>query len=107
MTRVAYTSCRICAGQCGLRLELDEADRVVSVRGDEENPVTLGYACSKGITLAEAHHHPERLLHPLKRGPDGRFVRIGLEQALDEIAATLREIIRMPDRTPSLASAAP
>ena len=93
MTRVAYTSCRICAGQCGLRLELDEADRVVSVRGDEENPVTLGYACSKGITLAEAHHHPERLLHPLKRGPDGRFVRIGLEQALDEIAATLREII--------------
>ena len=92
MTHAAYTSCRICAGQCGLRLEIDDAGRVVSVRGDEENPVTLGYACSKGITLAEAHHHPDRLLHPLKRGPDG-FERIGLEQALDEIAALLREII--------------
>jgi anaerobic selenocysteine-containing dehydrogenase len=93
MTRVAYTSCRICAGQCGLRLEIDDAGSVVSVRGDEENPVTLGYACSKGITLAEAHRHPDRLLHPLKRGPDGRFVRIGLGHALDEIAAVLREII--------------
>jgi anaerobic selenocysteine-containing dehydrogenase len=93
VTRVAYTSCRICAGQCGLRLEIDDAGRVLSVRGDEENPVTLGYACSKGITLAEAHRHPERLLHPMKRGPDGSFVRIGLEQALDEIAALLREIM--------------
>jgi anaerobic selenocysteine-containing dehydrogenase len=93
VTRIAYTSCRICAGQCGLRVELDEAGGAVSVRGDEENPVTLGYACSKGITLTEAHRHPDRLLHPLKRGPDGRFVRIGLEQALDEIAAILRGII--------------
>jgi anaerobic selenocysteine-containing dehydrogenase len=93
VARIAYTSCRICAGQCGLRLEIADAGRVVSVRGDEDNPVTLGYACSKGITLAEAHHHPDRVLHPLKRGPDGRFVRVGLEQALDEIAAIMREII--------------
>jgi anaerobic selenocysteine-containing dehydrogenase len=93
VTRVAYTSCRICAGQCGLRIELDDKDRVLAVRGDEENPVTLGYACSKGITLSEAHSHPDRLLHPLKRTADGRFVRIGLGQALDEIAATVREIM--------------
>ena len=93
MSRVAYTSCRICAGQCGLRLELDEAGQVTSVRGDEANPVTLGYACSKGITLPEAHRHPERLLHPLKRNADGRFERIGIEQALDEIAAKMREVM--------------
>ncbi len=92
MTRIAYTSCRICAGQCGLRLELDDHGQVTSVRGDEDNPVTLGYACSKGITLPEAHRHPERLLHPLKRQPDGSFVRIGLQQALDEIALQVRKI---------------
>ena len=70
---------------------------MVSVRGDEENPVTLGYACSKGITLAEAHHHPERLLHPLKRGPDGRFVRIGLEQALERKAEKAAASAPSPD----------
>ena len=93
MTRIAYTSCRICAGQCGLALELDDTGSVTSVRGDEANPVTLGYACSKGITLPEAHRHTERLLHPLKRSADGRFVRIGLEQALDEIAERLRSLM--------------
>ena len=36
---------------------------------------------------------PARLLHPLKRQPDGSFARIPLETALDEIAAKLGEII--------------
>jgi anaerobic selenocysteine-containing dehydrogenase len=93
MTNVRYTSCRICAGQCGLQLELDDAGNVTAVRGDTENPVTLGYACAKGITLPEAHRSPDRLLHPLKRQPDGSFARIGFAQALDEIAAQMRDII--------------
>ena len=79
MPRTAYASCRICAGQCGLRIEIDDDGRVLDVRGDADNPVTLGYACSKGITLPEAHRDPARLLHPLKRLPDGRFERIGWE----------------------------
>ncbi len=93
MTQVRYTSCRICAGQCGLRFQMDDAGEVLSVQGDADNPVTLGYACVKGITLHEAHRSPSRLLHPLKRQPDGSFVRIGLAQALDEIAAQMREIL--------------
>jgi anaerobic selenocysteine-containing dehydrogenase len=91
--RTAFTSCRICAGQCGLRFELDDAGEVIRVRGDSDNPVTLGYACRKGITLHEAHRDPARLLHPLRRQPDGRLVRIGLKQALDEIASRLKVII--------------
>jgi len=91
MTEVR-TSCRICAGQCGLRLTLDEAGAVQSVRGDKDNPVTLGYACIKGLTLHEAHASPQRLLHPLKRQPDGGFARIPLAQALDEIAERLQAI---------------
>jgi anaerobic selenocysteine-containing dehydrogenase len=93
VTRIAHTSCRICAGQCGLQFEFDDDGTVVSVRGDEENPVTLGYACSKGISLAEAHRHPDRLLHALKRTPQGTFERIGLERALDEIASSIRQIV--------------
>jgi anaerobic selenocysteine-containing dehydrogenase len=93
MTREVYTSCRICAGQCGLRIELDDEGRVSAVHGDKDNPVTQGYACIKGLTLHEAHASPERLLHPLKRQPDGRFERVPLAQALDEIAAALRTLM--------------
>lgn len=91
--REVISSCRMCAGQCGLRLSLDDAGRLVSIRGDHANPVTRGYACIKGLTLDEAHASPDRILHPLKRMEDGTFQRIPLEQALDEIAERMRAII--------------
>ncbi|HSV35313.1 MAG TPA: molybdopterin-dependent oxidoreductase [Ramlibacter sp.] len=89
----AITSCRICAGMCSLRLTKDSAGRIVSARGDKANPLTRGYACIKGLQLPAAHASPDRLLHPLKRLPDGRFVRVPLDEALDEIAECLRGLI--------------
>ena len=87
------TSCRICAGMCSLRLTRDGAGRIVAARGDKANPLTRGYACIKGLQLPAAHASPQRLLHPLKRGADGSFTTIPLEQALDEIAERLRRLI--------------
>lgn len=92
MQREARSFCRICAGSCALLLTV-ENNRVVAARSDKANPLTHGYACIKGLYLHEAHNSPERLLHPLKRRADGGFERIGLEQALDEIAAKLRVLI--------------
>jgi anaerobic selenocysteine-containing dehydrogenase len=40
----------------------------------------------------DVFYHPDRLLTPLKRRPDGSFSSIGLDQALDEIAARLSQI---------------
>lgn len=88
----ARSFCRICAGSCALILTV-ENDRVVAARGDKSNPQTQGYACIKGLYLHEAHNSPDRLLHPLKRRADGSFERIGLEQALDEIALKLRTLL--------------
>jgi anaerobic selenocysteine-containing dehydrogenase len=90
--REARSFCRICAGNCALLLEV-AGERIVAARGDKSNPLTHGYACIKGLHLHDAHNSPERLLHPLKRQPDGRFVRIGLEEALDEIAERLRALL--------------
>jgi len=87
------TSCRICAGMCSLRLTRDASGHIVSARGDKSNPLTRGYACIKGLQLPAAHASPDRLLHPLKRLPDGRFVRVPLDEALDEIAERLRALI--------------
>lgn len=74
-----------------LRID-DSAQKIVDIRGDKENPVSRGYVCFKGLQAEEAHHGPSRLLHPLKRQPDGRYVEIGSEQALNEIAEKLRVI---------------
>jgi anaerobic selenocysteine-containing dehydrogenase len=91
--REATSFCRICTGGCGLRMKIDENERIVDIRGDRENPMTDGYACFKGLQAEEAHHGASRLLHPLKRQPDGSFARIGVEQALDEIADRIRPMI--------------
>jgi anaerobic selenocysteine-containing dehydrogenase len=87
------TSCRICAGMCSLRLSRDKSGRIVSAHGDKSNPLTRGYACLKGLQLPAAHASPDRLLQQRKRLPDGRFVRVPLDEALDEIAQRLRELI--------------
>jgi len=85
--------CRICMGSCGMIVTLGDDGRMAGIRADREDPQTLGFACFKGLRAVEAHNHPERILHPLKKMPDGCFARIGIEQALDEIAARLRTII--------------
>lgn len=91
--REVVSFCRICSGGCGVRLEIDDADRIVGIRGDQANSLTAGYACFKGLQAEESHHGPERLLHPIKRQPDGSYVRIGLETALDEIGEKLGRLV--------------
>jgi len=85
--------CRTCTSHCGMIIAVDEHEQIVDVRPDKEDPITKGFACFKGLTAGEAHYSKKRVLHPLKRMPDGTFQRIGIEQALDEIAAKLKDII--------------
>lgn len=86
--------CRLCVGSCGTVVTLDENRRIIAIRGDKQHPATSGYVCIKGLQSGQAHNWPGRLLHPLKRRPDGSFEQIALEQALDEISATIETIIR-------------
>lgn len=90
--REALSFCRICPGYCGLVLTIDENERIVDIRGDKAHPLSDGFACIKGLQSAHLYHGPQRLLHPLKRHPDGRYARIPVAQAIDEIAEKMRTI---------------
>lgn len=91
MMRTEKSYCRLCFGFCGVNVAI-ENDRVVSVRGDHDNPVTLGYTCIKGLDAPAAMYGDKRILRPLKKSGD-RQVPIALEQALDEIAARMKAIV--------------
>lgn len=88
--REALSFCRICLGHCGVVLTLDDNDRLTDIRADRDDPQTLGFACFKGLQAVETHNSDKRILKPLKRQPDGSFLPIALDQALDEIAAKLK-----------------
>jgi len=85
------TGCVLCAQNCGLQLEI-ENNRIVKVRGDKDNPRSRGYVCRKGMNIAHYQHHEDRLKYPLKRTDKG-FERISWDQAIDEIAAKLKDIV--------------
>ena len=65
------------------------------VRGDPEHPTTAGVLCTKVSRYAERTYHKDRLLHPMRRigkKGEGKFERIGWDEALDTIASRLSEI---------------
>ncbi|MCA9650799.1 MAG: molybdopterin-dependent oxidoreductase [Myxococcales bacterium] len=82
-------TCSLCEAMCGLVLEV-EGERVVSVRGDEDDPRSRGYLCPKGPALAGLHADPDRLRSPLRRTASG-WEPVGWEEALDEAAERLHE----------------
>jgi anaerobic selenocysteine-containing dehydrogenase len=84
--------CRFCHAFCALKVDVEDG-RVVRVIGDKDNPMYHGYSCVKGRSLPEQHYNPERLLHTQKRGSDGTHQPIPVEQAMDEIAERVQEIL--------------
>ena len=84
--------CRSCNASCPIVITLD-GDRPIKVEGDHDAPLYRGYTCPKGRAIPEAHGNPNRLLHSLKRLPDGTRVPISSEQLVEEIAARLERII--------------
>ncbi len=66
-----------------------EDGRAVDVRGDPDHPPTQGVLCTKVARYLDRTYSPERVLHPMKRvgrKGEGRFERIGWDEALDTIA---------------------
>jgi anaerobic selenocysteine-containing dehydrogenase len=84
---VGYSTCpHDCPSTCALEIELLGNDRIGKVLGSKANTYTDGVICGKVARYAERIHHPDRLLHPMKRtGPkgSGQFARISWDEALD------------------------
>ncbi|MGV9329616.1 molybdopterin-dependent oxidoreductase [Streptosporangium sandarakinum] len=73
--RTAHRTCPICDAVCGLRLTLDDAGRVTSVKGDPDDPFSKGFVCPKGASLGHIDEDPDRLRAPMVReGDDWREV---------------------------------
>ena len=87
------TFCRVCEPACGLLAELEDG-RLTRLRPDREHPITRGFACNKGLAGLDIHHDPDRVNRPLRRRTPGGFEPLPWDQAIDEIADRLRELIR-------------
>lgn len=83
--------CTVCDNYCPLKANV--VGGVLQGLEPYEDPKAI---CFKAHSWKEHINHPDRILHPMKNvGTRGaqRWVPISWDQALDEIAARLRQII--------------
>lgn len=92
VTESVPSLCRICTHGCGIVAQVSEG-RVVSVKGDRDNPLYGGYSCVKGRAQPAFLNHPDRLLTSRERQPDGCFRDIAVADAVDETAKHLSRIL--------------
>ncbi|HEY4588972.1 MAG TPA: molybdopterin-dependent oxidoreductase, partial [Thermoanaerobaculia bacterium] len=88
--RLVKTHCCFCGQQCGIQLKVRD-NQVVGFEPWEEFPFNQGMLCPKGVKRYLQNGHPDRLLDPLLRAPDG-FRKAGWDEALDFTVRRLTEI---------------
>ena len=84
-----------CPDTCSMIFTVQD-NKLVSVAGNPDHPMTRGGLCVKLKDYEKRHYHPDRLLYPLKRtGVKGskQFKRISWDEALDEITQKWQAII--------------
>ena len=86
--------CNLCFNSCTLLYYLKEG-QVIGITGNPDDPQLQGRACAKAQMQLQQFYSPHRLLYPMKRSGrrgEGKFRRIGWDEALDEVAAKLKEV---------------
>jgi anaerobic selenocysteine-containing dehydrogenase len=101
-SRTRLGVCNLCEAICGLELTIertdDGAETVTSIKGSPADPLSRGYICPKGVSLADVYTDPDRLRRPVRRtgrGADATWEELDWNDALDlvadRLAATIRE----------------
>ena len=103
--RIVHAVCsHDCPDSCAVLVTVNEEGRAVKVEGDPSQPVTQGFLCGKVAKYLDRVYAPDRILYPLRRKPGvakgplerGReheaFERVSWDEALDAIAARLKQI---------------
>lgn len=93
-----------CPDACGVLITVQQG-RAIKIQGDPAHPITQGFLCAKVAKYLDRVYSPDRVLYPMKRiaakgpvkrhngaGDSSAFVRISWDEALDSIAAQLKEI---------------
>ena len=84
--QVSRSICPYCGVGCG-QLVYHKGDRLISIEGDPQSPISRGRLCPKGSDTHELHTHTGRLKKVKYRRPfSRRWEEIDLETAMDMVA---------------------
>ena len=85
-----FRTCNLCEAMCGIVIKHD-GDKVLSIKGDKDDPFSQGYICPKATALQDLHEDPDRLRQPIERTANG-WKKISWPDALDKVAAGIQSV---------------
>ncbi|MBP8220111.1 MAG: dimethyl sulfoxide reductase subunit A [Aeromonadaceae bacterium] len=99
--KVVWSACTVnCGSRCPLRMHVVDGE-IKWVETDNTGNDEYGNhqvrACLRGRSMRRRVYNPDRLKYPMKRigaRGEGKFKRISWDEAYDEIAASLKHIIK-------------
>ena len=86
-----YRVCNLCEAMCGLEI-IHDGKEVVSVKGDQNDPLSKGSICPKGALIHKLHDDPNRLKTPLRKKENGEWEEIGWTEALDIVGEKINAV---------------
>jgi anaerobic selenocysteine-containing dehydrogenase len=92
MSEKTFRTCTLCEAMCGIVVESDN-DRVLSIRGDDDDPFSRGHVCPKAVALKDLHEDGDRLRRPLIRDGEKRR-EVDWDEAFDRVTHELRRVQR-------------
>jgi anaerobic selenocysteine-containing dehydrogenase len=95
--RLVPTTCFNCESACGLLAYVDkETNAIRKFEGNPVHPASRGRLCAKGPATINQINDPDRILYPLRRvggRGEGKWEKIGWQEALDLIAGRIRRAL--------------
>ena len=85
-----FRTCNLCEAMCGIVIKHD-GKKVLSIKGDKNDPFSKGYICPKATALQDLHEDSDRLRHPVERTANG-WQEISWVDALDKVAAGIQSV---------------
>lgn len=90
--RVHGRICPFCEQNCATEVTFDHTNgKVLSIRGDRQDPLSGGFICPKAAAVKDLHHDPDVLTGPMVRR-NGQLEPATWDEALDHAARRLGEI---------------
>jgi anaerobic selenocysteine-containing dehydrogenase len=95
--RLVPTTCFNCESACGLLAYVDkETNAIRKFEGNPVHPASRGRLCAKGPATINQINDPDRILYPLRRigrRGEGKWEKIGWQEALDLVSARIRRAL--------------
>ncbi len=86
-----YRTCNLCEAMCGLVIQHD-GQRVLSIKGDKDDPFSHGHICPKATALQDVYEDPDRLRQPMRRTAVGDWEAISWDEAFAEAVAGIQRV---------------